>query len=140
MDNSQRLSAMFFAARLEKGLTQEQVGHCVGMGGNGYGKIERGINKVPSDLIAPICRTLGISLIDAVHAMAAGFSDDDLQSFVLFSDMGCSVGFSGEEWKMHLKLCEFAGVCDVYSEEAYRLSKAAIDTRRRNIIISETEE
>lgn len=134
MDACMSLGSMFRRAREEKNMTQEQVGGLIGMGANGYGKLERGINQIPTDLVVPLCRILGVSVIDAVHVMAGSLSDDDTQSFYMFPDMGASVGFSPEEWQMHLELCRFAGIDDVCCEEAYAISNPAITARRMRLV------
>lgn len=134
MDACMSLGSMFRRAREEKNMTQEQVGGLIGMGANGYGKLERGINQIPTDLVVPLCRILGVSVIDAVHMMAGSLSDDDTQSFYMFPDMGASVGFSPEEWQMHLELCRFAGIDDVCCEEAYAISNPAITARRMRLV------
>lgn len=134
MDACMSLGSMFRRAREEKNMTQEQVGGLIGMGANGYGKLERGINQIPTDLVVPLCRILGVSVIDAVHMMAGSLSDDDTQSFYMFPDMGTSVGFSPEEWQMHLELCRFAGIDDVCCEEAYAISNPAITARRMRLV------
>ena len=134
MDACMSLGSMFRRAREEKNMTQEQVGGLIGMGANGYGKLERGINQIPTDLVVPLCRILGVSVIDAVHVMAGGLSDDDTQSFYMFPDMGASVGFSPEEWQMHLELCRFAGIDDACCEDAYVISNPAITARRMRLV------
>lgn len=134
MDACMSLGSMFRRAREEKNMTQEQVGGLIGMGANGYGKLERGINQIPTDLVVPLCRILGVSVIDAVHMMAGSLSDDDTQSFYMFPDMGASVGFSPEEWQMHLELCRFAGIDDVCCEEAHAISNPAITARRMRLV------
>lgn len=134
MDACMSLGSMFRRAREEKNMTQEQVGGLIGMGANGYGKLERGINQIPTDLVVPLCRILGVSVIDAVHMMAGSLSDDDTPSFYMFPDMGASVGFSPEEWQMHLELCRFAGIDDVCCEEAYAISNPAITARRMRLV------
>lgn len=70
----------------------------------------------------------------AVHVMAGSLSDDDTQSFYMFPDMGTSVGFSPEEWQMHMDLCRFAGIDDVCCEEAYTISNPAITARRMRLV------
>lgn len=77
MDTCRSLGLLFRQARKEKNMTQEQVGRLIGMGANGYGKLELGINQIPTDLVVPLCRILGVSVIDAVHVMAGSLSDDD---------------------------------------------------------------
>lgn len=134
------LGAMFRRAREEKNMTQEQVGGLIGMGANGYGKLERGINQIPTDLVVPLCRILGVSLIDAMHVMAGGLEDGDEQSFHAFPDMGASVGFSPEEWQMHLELCRFAGIDDACGEEAYAISSPVITARRMRLVLTYKEE
>lgn len=134
MDACMSLGSMFRRAREEKNMTQEQVGGMIGMGANGYGKLERGINQIPTDLVVPLCRILGVSVIDAVHVMAGSLSDDDTQFFYMFPDMGASVGFSPEEWQMHLELCQFAGIDDACCEEAYAISNPAITARRMRLV------
>lgn len=139
MDACSSLGALFRRARLEKGLTQEEIGDAIGMTANGYGKLELGVNRFPTDLIGPLCRATGVSMLDAMAVMSCA-SDDDVQEFVPFSGMECSVGFTPEEWRMHVELCRFAGIPYPYSYDAYLISKAAIETRRRNLAHKETEE
>lgn len=134
------LGAMFRRAREEKNMTQEQVGGLIGMGANGYGKLERGINQIPTDLVAPLCRILGVSLIDAMHVMADGLEDSDEQSFHAFPGMGANVGFSPDEWRMHLELCRFAGIDDACCDNAYAISNPAIMARRMRLVRTYKEE
>lgn len=140
MDTCRSLGLLFRQARKEKNMTQEQVGRLIGMGANGYGKLELGVNQVPTDLVVPLCRILGVSVIDAVHVMAGSLSDDDTQSFYMFPDMGASVGFSPEEWQMHLELCRFAGIDDACCEEAYAISNPVITARRLRLVKTNEED
>lgn len=58
MDTCRSLGLLFRQARKEKNMTQEQVGRLIGMGANGYGKLELGINQIPTDLVVPCAVSL----------------------------------------------------------------------------------
>lgn len=157
------------AARDAKGLTQEDVGDMLGMTSNGYGKIERGRNGVPSDCLHRICRGLEISPMKLLQAIAGEHAPDDDRAYVkvrmpgsgrvgilpgvpgpdgfrdlVVRDTGYSVLFTPEDWDIHVAMCEYAGI-DPRSPEAVKLSEPVINAhamaecRRRLAAVRENE-
>lgn len=141
------------AARDAKGLTQEDMGDMLGMTSNGYGKIERGKNGVPSDRLYAMCRKLEISPMKLLRAIAGDPDDghDCVQVRVpgsdraailpglpgengfrnlVVRDAGYSVLYADEDWDIHVMIAEYAGV-DPRSAEAVELSKPVIDAHAR---------
>lgn len=143
------------AARDAKGLTQEDMGDILGMTSNGYGKIERGKNGVPSDRLYAMCRKLEISPMKLLRAIAGDPEPDDVldRFHVRFPGSGCpvvlpefptdgmslelaardngyAVLYTSDDWDIHVMIAEYAGV-DPRSAEAVELSKPVIDAHAR---------
>lgn len=134
------LRSLFRKARQAKGMTLKEVGASIGVTGNGYGKMELGKRKIPTDLIKPLCEALDVSMTDALLAMA-GMGDGrpvsvhvppdrPYEDMFGLPDNGCKILFEPEEWRMHLAIAEFAGL-DPLSKTAMVASDKAIFERRR---------